>query len=87
MHSATHQGYHNVLNVDKARCMKHSLFVFSFVPLCMDEVIIKCDDNCVITMASVDDVPKFVTLIRPIENAKHDAKPEEKQSNDWHNSR
>ena len=49
----------------------------------MDEVVIKCDDKCVITVTSVEDIPKFVTVIRPSDNAKSDtAKLDDEQSLD-----
>lgn len=36
----------------------------------MDEIVIRCDDRCIITVASIEDVPKFVTLIRASESPK-----------------
>ena len=36
----------------------------------MDEIVIKCDGRYIITVASIEDVPKFVTLIRASEGPK-----------------
>ena len=36
----------------------------------MDEIVIKCDDRCIITVSSIEDVPKFVTLIRASDGPK-----------------
>ena len=36
----------------------------------MDEIVIRCDEKCIITVASIADVPKFVTVIRASDGSK-----------------